>query len=216
MGKAYKTVKTEGFGTYEEKKSRFLGFARHVENDEEAAAFLSELRKKYYDARHHCYACVTGKNGENARSSDDREPSGTAGHPILSVLQGNGITDTCIVVVRYFGGTLLGTGGLVRSYTKAAQEALQASLVIEKYEAALITLKIDYSLYGAVQNFLAAEDLTPSESDFSDKVSLIIPVPSEQEEDIVNRLTDLTQGRCETERNKDHLWLEKTSEISLS
>ena len=132
------------------------------------------------------------------------------------MLISRGVYKTVAVVVRYFGGTLLGTGGLVRSYTKAAQEALQASLVIEKYEAALITLKIDYSLYGAVQNFLTAEELPPSESDFSDRVSLIIPVPAEREEDILNRLTDLTQGRCETERNKDHLWLEKTSEISLS
>ena len=215
MGISYKTVKIEGFGTYEEKKSRFLGYSRHTESEEEVNAFLTEIRKKYYDASHHCYAFVSGKNGETARSSDDREPSGTAGHPILSVIQKAGLTDTTVIVVRYFGGTLLGTGGLVRSYTKAAQEALRASLVIEKYEAEMLTVVLDYSLYGTVQAFLAAEKMDPSSAEFTDVVTIRLPVPLEEAPGITAKLTDLTQGRAKIERNEKHLWLEKTSEISL-
>ena len=215
MGISYKTVKIEGFGTYEEKKSRFLGFSRHIESEEQMNAFLTEIRKKYYDASHHCYAFVSGKNGEIARSSDDREPSGTAGHPILSVIQKAGLTDTAVIVVRYFGGTLLGTGGLVRSYTKAAQEALRASLVIEKYEAEMLELVLDYSLYGTVQAYLASEKREPSASEFTDVVTIRLPVPSQEADRVAEKLTDLTQGRAKIERNEKHLWLEKTSEISL-
>ena len=215
MSTTYRSVKIEGFGQYEEKKSRFLGFARHTENEEEVSRFLAEIRKKYYDASHHCYACVLGTSGENVRSSDDREPSGTAGHPILSVIQGAHITDTTVVVTRYFGGTLLGTGGLVRSYTKAAQEALSAALVMEKYLAEMLSIQIDYSLYGALQQFLMSESLAPANTDFSDRILISLPVETEKAGEITDKITDLTQGKAIIERNEEHLWLEKMSEISL-
>ena len=215
MNNTYKTVKIEGQGTYEEKKSKFLGVIRHTETEEEVAAFLSEIRRRYYDASHHCYACVLGRDGGNVRSSDDREPSGTAGHPILAVLQGAGLTDCCLIVTRYFGGTLLGTGGLVRSYTKAAKEAVNAALIVEKYEAEILNATVDYSFYGALQNYLRDKGLEPGDTVFSDKVTVVFPVDAGEAESTVKALTDLTQGRITIKRNEEHLWLEKTSEILL-
>ena len=110
MSEQYKTVHGEGSGEIEEKKSRFIATLRHVETPEEAAAFYEEMRKKYWDARHNCTACIIGRQGEYRHSSDDGEPSGTAGRPMLEVLSGAGLNDTAAVVTRYFGGTLLGTG----------------------------------------------------------------------------------------------------------
>ena len=128
----YKTVLEGGTGEIVEKKSRFIATVRPVKNEEEALAFLEEMRKKYWDARHNCYAYSIGKNREFTRCSDDGEPSGTAGRPMLDVILGEDIYNVAVVVTRYFGGVLLGTGGLVRAYSKAVQEGLAGSIVIEK------------------------------------------------------------------------------------
>ena len=128
----YKTVLEGGTGEIVEKKSRFIATVRPVKNEEEPLAFLEEMRKKYWDARHNCYAYSIGKNREFTRCSDDGEPSGTAGRPMLDVILGEDIYNVAVVVTRYFGGVLLGTGGLVRAYSKAVQEGLAGSLVIEK------------------------------------------------------------------------------------
>ena len=108
-----------------EKKSRFIANVFYVENENEADARLNEIRKKYYDAKHNCYAYILGKNGENMKSSDDGEPQGTAGHPMLDILKGEGITNCIAIVTRYFGGTLLGTGGLVRAYSESLKAAIK-------------------------------------------------------------------------------------------
>lgn len=113
---SYRTIETRGEGSYEEKKSRFLGVAIPTKTEEEVQAALQEEKKKYYDAKHHCYACILGEKGELRRFSDDGEPQGTAGKPILTVLEGQNLRNVCIIVTRYFGGTLLGTGGLTRAY----------------------------------------------------------------------------------------------------
>lgn len=134
----YYTIDHPGYGEYEEKKSRFLGEALPVTSEEEVRTELARIRKKYYEARHHCYAYVIGGvpgntvqgNATIRRSSDDGEPSGTAGAPILSVIDGKACSNVLIVVTRYFGGTLLGTGGLVRSYTKAASLALENAGIV--------------------------------------------------------------------------------------
>ena len=123
----YKTVLEGGTGEIVEKKSRFIATVRPVKNEEEALAFLEEMRKKYWDARHNCYAYSIGKNREFTRCSDDGEPSGTAGRPMLDVILGEDIYNVAVVVTRYFGGVLLGTGGLVRAYSKAVQEGLARS-----------------------------------------------------------------------------------------
>ena len=132
MVETYKAVFTGGQGEIVEKKSRFIANVRPVETEEEALAFIEEMRKKYYDARHNCFAFCVGVERETLRCSDDGEPSGTAGKPMLEVLTGGEIHNVAVVVTRYFGGTLLGTGGLVRAYTQATQEGLKNSQVIEK------------------------------------------------------------------------------------
>ena len=124
---SYYTIYRGGSGEVVEKKSRFIGEARAVSSEEEAAAFVEEIRKKYYDARHHCFAYVIGTDGKQMRAADDGEPQGTAGRPMLEVLTGKGLANAMVVVTRYFGGTVLGTGGLVRCYTAAAQAAKAAA-----------------------------------------------------------------------------------------
>lgn len=141
----YKTVLEGGTGEIVEKKSRFIATVRPVKNEEEALAFLEEMRKKYWDARHNCYAYSIGKNREFTRCSDDGEPSGTAGRPMLDVILGEDIYNVAVVVTRYFGGVLLGTGGLVRAYSKAVQEGLAGSLVIEKKKGISLKVTTDYT-----------------------------------------------------------------------
>ena len=125
----YKIIEYGGGGEIVEKKSRFIARVQATESEEEAAAFIEAEKKRYWDARHHCYAYILGEQGQTVRYSDDGEPSGTAGRPILEVLTGSGVRNVTLVVTRYFGGTLLGTGGLVRAYTQAAQAGLAGSRV---------------------------------------------------------------------------------------
>ena len=132
MTDPYNILYRGGEGELVEKKSRFIATTRPVESEEEALAFIEEMKKKYWDARHNCFAYVTGDRGQLQRCSDDGEPSQTAGRPMLDVLLGAGIRNICVVVTRYFGGTLLGTGGLVRAYSGAVQEGLKNSVVLEK------------------------------------------------------------------------------------
>ena len=145
MLERYKTIYQGGQGEIVEKKSRFLADIRLVHSEEEALAFLEEIRKKYWDARHHCYAYVIGEQRQIVRCSDDGEPGGTAGRPMLDVLLGEELYNTMAVVTRYFGGTLLGTGGLVRAYSKAVQEGLAASRIIEKQYGVLLEITTDYN-----------------------------------------------------------------------
>lgn len=132
MLETYKTILEGGCGEITEKKSRFIATVRPVKTEEEALAFLEEMKKKYWDARHNCFVYSVGSNREYTRCSDDGEPSGTAGRPMLDVILGEDIYNVAVVVTRYFGGVLLGTGGLVRAYSRAVQEGLAASRIIEK------------------------------------------------------------------------------------
>ena len=134
-------IKTGGEGYYEEKKSRFIAAVYSISSEEEAASYIEAARKKYWDARHNCYAFVIGDNNEIMRFSDDGEPSGTAGKPILEVIVGRGIHNCLIVVTRYFGGTLLGTGGLVRAYQKSSLDALCNSSIAVLTKGSRITLR---------------------------------------------------------------------------
>ena len=152
----YKTVLEGGTGEIIEKKSRFIATVRPVRNEEEALAFLEEMRKQYWDARHNCYAYSVGRNREYTRCSDDGEPSGTAGRPMLDVILGEDIYNVAVVVTRYFGGVLLGTGGLVRAYSKAVQEGLSESLLIEKKKGISLKVTTDYTGIGKIQ-YIAGE-----------------------------------------------------------
>ncbi len=193
----YRTVYQNGEGRYEEKKSVFIATVRHVSGLEEAAAFVEEMKKKYWDARHNCYAWVLGKDGANVKASDDGEPSGTAGRPILDVLTGVGLTDTCIVVTRYFGGVLLGTGGLVRAYTQASRDGIEKSVLIEKVNGVLLDIIAAYTDAGKIQYLLGREEIHTVESDFSDVVRIRVVVPASEEARFTKQMTEATAGRTE-------------------
>ena len=153
MTEQYKTVYEGGEGELVEKKSRFIATVRPVKTEEEANQFVEEMRKKYWDARHNCWAFILGERQEFKRCSDDGEPSQTAGKPMMDVLTGAGLTDVAVVVTRYFGGTLLGTGGLVRAYSGAVQEGLKNSTVITKYLGVKLSVTTDYNGVGKLQYF---------------------------------------------------------------
>ena len=192
----YKTVLEGGTGEIVEKKSRFIATVRPVKNEEEALAFLEEMRKKYWDARHNCYAYSIGKNREFTRCSDDGEPSQTAGKPMLDVLMGEGLMDVCAVVTRYFGGTLLGTGGLVRAYSGAVKEGLANAQILEKKQGVRMEVITDYNGVGKIQYLAAQEGIDTLDSQYTDKVLFIFLVPGEQEESFKAKLVESTNGRA--------------------
>lgn len=184
-------------GEYEEKKSRFIGEIFPVRTQAEAEETLAGVRKKYYDARHHCYAYVLGKNYETVKQSDDGEPSRTAGTPILSVLQGEGIHDALLVVTRYFGGTLLGTGGLVRSYTNAAKDALNHAVLLHRVDGFRASAEVDYSLVGKLKRLAEKYSLKEEEGEYSLKASLTWLVPGDILPSFRKDFTELVKGCTE-------------------
>jgi len=148
MLESYKILWQGGTGELTEKKSRFIARTSPAESEEEAAAFIESVRRQYWDARHHCFAYVCGDRNQIQRYSDDGEPGQTAGRPILDVILGSGVHNICVVVTRYFGGTLLGTGGLVRAYSGAAKEGLKGSVIVEKCPGRLMKIAADYTDIG--------------------------------------------------------------------
>lgn len=206
---SYKIVYESGMAEITEKKSRFIANVAPVCSEEEAAAFIESVRKKYYDARHNCSAFVIGRNRELTRCSDDGEPSGTAGRPILEVLNGEELTDTIIVVTRYFGGTLLGTGGLVRAYTEAAKAGLSnAGIAIMRYGTS-ISVKTDYTDLGRIQYLLGNKEIPILESRYTDKVELIVRVPEENADMVMKELTESTGARAALEILEKSYYREK-------
>ncbi len=185
-----------GTGEYEEKKSRFIATLKPVCSEEEAAAFITEIKKKYWDARHNCSAYIIGKRGEMTRCSDDGEPSGTAGRPMLEVLSGSGVTNAAVVVTRYFGGTLLGTGGLVRAYTKAVKEGLENSKLGKVSEGLELEIIADYNDVSKITYALEQKDITPVSTEYAADVTFRLKVRKDEAGDIEKELTESTAGRC--------------------
>ena len=202
---AYKTVYLGGEGEITEKKSRFIATVEPVHSEEEALAFIERMRKKYWNASHNCSAYVIGQNPPLQRCSDDGEPGGTAGRPMLDVLLGEALHDTAVVVTRYFGGTLLGTGGLVRAYSKAVQTGLSQAAIIEKQYAQKLEIHTDYNGIGKIQYILGQSGITTLSSDYTDQVRLEILVPVEQTQKIREKLTEGTNGRAQI-RLLDTCW----------
>lgn len=192
----YKIVCDRGSGEYEEKKSRFLADIAPASSAEEAVAFIESIRKKYYDARHHCFAYIIGRNKEITRCSDDGEPSGTAGKPILEVLLGADVTNVAAVVTRYFGGTLLGTGGLVRAYTQAARAGLEGARIAQMRYGTELTVGIDYGDVGRIQYFLETKRITVQDSRYTDKVEYDLRIPDEQCDEVKKAIIEATAGRA--------------------
>ena len=191
-GFMYRTVEGTGYGEYIEKKSRFLGEIHHVETEEEAAAVVAQARKKYYDARHHCYAWILGADGAVRKASDDGEPSGTAGIPMLKVIDGAGLRNVVVVVTRYFGGTLLGTGGLVRSYTQASQAAVRNAAIARMCRCKVIRIGITYAMLDKVLYFLRSSAVEPYAQEYTDRVTMKITVEEEKAGEITAGITSLT------------------------
>lgn len=196
---AYRVTYKGGEGEIVEKKSRFIATVRPVESEEEAVAFIAEMKKKYWDARHNCSAFVIGANQELTRCSDDGEPAQTAGRPMLDVLLKEGVTNVAVVVTRYFGGVLLGTGGLVRAYQKAVQEGLAASQIIEKREGFLLYVNTDYNGIGKLQYLFAQKEISILESEYTADVRMSVLVPLERKEEIEKAVIEHTNGTARLE-----------------
>ena len=192
----YQVVEQGGIGEIEEKKSRFIANVSPAGTEEEALAFIEAMKKKYWDARHNCYAYVLGERGELVRFSDDGEPSGTAGKPILEVLLGMEVRNLVVVVTRYFGGTLLGTGGLVRAYTQAAQAGMAASVIRTMRYGALLFITTDYNGIGRIQYRLGMRKIMIEEPEYTDVVTLKVKVPYEEEEALRKEITEATAGKA--------------------
>ncbi|MCI8318112.1 MAG: YigZ family protein [Lachnospiraceae bacterium] len=192
-----KIVYKGGEGELIEKKSRFIATVIPVNSEDEALEFIAAMKKKYWNASHNCFAFVVGENYELQRCSDDGEPQGTAGRPMLDVLLGEQIHNAAVVVTRYFGGTLLGTGGLVRAYSKAVQEGLHGSTIIEKRNGALLRMKTDYNGIGKIQYLLGQRGLTITDSEYTDTVTVETLVPLEQVKELREAVTEGTNGRTQ-------------------
>ena len=190
----YKTVAGEATGTIYEKKSEFIGYIAHAKTEAQAQEFLAKIRKKHYDARHHCFAYIIKDEGI-VRQSDDGEPSKTAGMPILEVLRHSGVEDAIIVVTRYFGGTLLGTGGLVRAYTEGAKAALEAAEILTYKLCVDLNISVDYSLYDRITTLCQNRNGKIIDTQFTDCVNITIRMLSGEQDGLINDLVVLTKGK---------------------
>ncbi|MEQ7051236.1 YigZ family protein [Paenibacillus alvei] len=196
MLEQYKTLRQFGSKEIVIKKSRFIGYGKPVANEEEAIAFIEEIKKQHWNATHNCSAYVIGERDEIQKASDDGEPSGTAGKPILEVMKNQGLKNTAIVVTRYFGGILLGAGGLIRAYTDGAVAAIEAADAIVKVLHQEVFVEIDYTWLGKLENELRNRETRMGETQFTDRVTLTcLPVVSETER-FMAWITDLTQGQA--------------------
>lgn len=196
MAVEYRTVYTGGEGEIVEKKSRFIATAAPVRSEEEALQIIEQIRKKYWDARHNCYAYVIGERGELERFSDDGEPGGTAGKPILEVIKGEELRNTLIVVTRYFGGTLLGTGGLVRAYSAAAKVGIASSVIITRIPGIKLHITTEYTGLGKIQYILGQRGITTLDSVYTDKVELEVLTAEAEAEAVKAELTEGTNGQA--------------------
>lgn len=208
MKNGYKTILRGGQGEIIEKKSRFIATVRPIESEQEAILFISEMKKKYWDAKHNCSAFIIGSNSELTRCSDDGEPSGTAGKPMLEVLLGHGITNCAVVVTRYFGGTLLGTGGLVRAYQGAVKAGLEACTLIEKFSGIQTMIKTDYTGVGKLQYLFDKEGMIVLQSDYADTVAFTVLLPADETAfaAAMKIITEATNGQAKIEKGKNCIY----------
>ena len=211
----YRVVYEGGEGEIVEKKSRFIATVRPIETEEEAVAFVNEMKKKYWDARHNCSAFVIGSRQEVTRCSDDGEPAQTAGRPMLDVLLREGITNVAVVVTRYFGGVLLGTGGLVRAYQSATQAGLAASKIIEKRQGKKLIIHTDYNGLGKLQYLFGQQKTAILDTEYAADVVLTILVPVEQKDFLYKEIIEQTYGTAQMEWWEDAVYalIDKTVQI---
>lgn len=204
-----------GQGEITEKKSRFIATVRPVESEEEAVSFINETKKKYWDARHNCSAFVIGKRQELTRCSDDGEPAGTAGRPMLDVLLKENIHNAAVVVTRYFGGVLLGTGGLVRAYQQATKAGLSASEIIEKKDGAVLFIRTDYTGIGRLQYLFAQEKITVMDTAYEADVLVKAVIPENDKKRIEKTIIEQTNGTAKLEWGDEVTFAEYDGEVLL-
>ncbi len=205
MDKQYKTVYEGGEGEIVEKKSRFIATVIPCEDEETALQFIEATKKKYWDARHNCSAYTIGLNHELERCSDDGEPQKTAGRPMLDILLNEGIHNVCVVVTRYFGGVLLGTGGLVRAYQAATKAGLENSTIITKQFGRKIRIVTDYNGIGKIQYLVANARYTMLSTDYTDVVTAYVLVKPSEQEELMKKVTEATSGRADISVEEE-LW----------
>ncbi len=210
---AYVTIRSFGEDSFEEKKSEFIGYAKRVESEEEAKAFVAEIKDKHKQARHNCWAYVIGENMGLQRYSDDGEPQGTAGIPILEVMKKSGITDCAIVVTRYFGGILLGAGGLTRAYTKGASIALKAGGVVEKVKGGKVSIIIEYDMLGKIQYLCGQNNWHIEDTEYSDKVIVHILAEDSVKELIEKEVINSTNGKAEISFSEEDIYFKEENRL---
>lgn len=190
----YKTVELESSDYFVEKKSKFIGYAKPVSTQDEAVEFINSIKSKHCDATHNVYAYVLRENNTQ-RYSDDGEPSGTAGVPVLDVILKENVTDVCVVATRYFGGTLLGAGGLVRAYSHTSKIALDAAHIITMANCQIYSVIVDYSFYDRLNVLLSEFGANVIKSDFSTSVSVEFSIKEDISELLKDKLTDISNGK---------------------
>ena len=209
MSKDYKTVRREANDEFVEKRSRFIGYVKPVSTEEEATAFISQIRSRHWDARHNVYA-YSLREGNIQRYSDDGEPSGTAGMPVLDVIVKNGIVDVCVVVTRYFGGVLLGTGGLVRAYSQGCRLALEAGEIILMQSCLMCTTRCNYNQYGKVSSLIAETGGTVDDTVFESDVRFSFHIRPDFLPQLNKRLADATAGEVRADADGEAYFVTET------
>lgn len=194
--KDYKTVLNEAVAEYEEKKSRFIATVRPVSSEEEAQGFIAGLRSRYWDATHNVYAYMLGGNNRVQKFSDDGEPSGTAGLPVLEAIRKMDLQDVVVVVTRYFGGTLLGAAGLVRAYGKSASVGLREAGVLNRRLCSVVQVITEYTVFGKLQALLASQGTLIRSITYEQDVELTVCIPVDETGGFVEMITDETCGRA--------------------
>ncbi|MBS4960486.1 MAG: YigZ family protein [Clostridiales bacterium] len=203
----YKTILKEGQAEFVEKKSRFIATVCPVQSEEEARKFIDLMKKKYWDATHNVFAYQIGERNELQRFSDDGEPQGTAGLPVLDVLRGQDIKNVVIVVTRYFGGTLLGTGGLVRAYGRCAKLGLESAGIIEIGLYHKFSIRCDYSLSGKIQYEIARKNYILEKTNYTNEVEFLVYVLDKISKGFMTDMTEISNGQALiTEEEQRYGW----------
>lgn len=196
MTTSYLTIEKGGEGLYKDRRSKFFAFAFHVETEDQVKEILAELRKKYYDARHHCYAWRLGYNPVNTRANDDGEPSNSAGKPILNQIEKLDLTNTLVVVIRYFGGTLLGVGGLINAYRTATEACLNESVLAKKFVLHTYCLEFEYPLMNDVMRVVKDFQLETTDQVFELNCAITIHLKVSQESKVLKQIEKIRGCKC--------------------
>lgn len=213
LSKEYRTILGNTTAEMEIKKSLFISDIKHCNSEEEAVEFINEIKSKHRQANHVCSAYIIGENKLIQRYNDDGEPQGTAGIPMLEVLKKEDLTNLCVTVTRYFGGIKLGASGLIRAYSKACSNAIDASNDVNMINYKKVSIGLDYTLLGKIENYLINGKFFEIEKNYTDKVKILLYIRSDEFDEFKSDLTDMTSGTCQIEVTKDLLLAEKNRKI---